>query len=191
MGAISTNIDAAPRYAGLRMSADAYLALPSDGCKYELINGVVYMSPSASFPHQMIAAEIMLQIGMFLEQRPIGVVVADMDIRLSNEQVFRPDVIFLASEKAARCGAAVTVAPDVAVEVISPDSRENDADIKRKAYEVAGIGEYWLIDPNQETFAFLRLTAGQYLEQTVTGDDFESTAIPGFHLDLPRIRRLF
>jgi len=191
MGLISTHTEVSAGYAGRRMSADAYLALLPDTRKYELINGVVCMSPSASFSHQMIAGEVMLQIGMFLERRSIGVVVAEVDVRLSDEQVFRPDVVFLTSEKAARCGVAVTVPPDVAIEVVSPDSRENDAEIKRKAYEIAGISEYWLIDPIQENLTFLRLTAGRYLEQPASGDYFESAAIPGFRLDLSRIRRLF
>lgn len=49
------------RYAGLRMSADDYLALPDDGFRNELIDGVVVMTPSPDFDHQDVRGEIEFQ----------------------------------------------------------------------------------------------------------------------------------
>ena len=179
------------RYAGLRLSADEYLALPPDGFRYELIDGVVCMSPSASFTHQLIAAEIVIQIGAYLINNPIGVVTMEVDVRLADDRVYRPDVVYINSEKAARCDVHVTESPDLIVEVISADSRVDDTETKRGRYEEAGVGEYWLIDPTREELTFLRLVAGRYVEMPSTTAGYESSALPGFTLDVARIRRLF
>ena len=191
MSAIAPQHGQDARYRDQRMSADAFLALTPDGYRYELIDGVVRMSPSASFPHQLIAAEIVIQIGAFLKDHPIGVVATDVDIRFADDRVYRPDVIFLDSGKAARCGDRVTEMPDLIVEVVSPDSRDHDTRVKRTHYAQAGIGEYWVIDPIQEQMTFLQLRAGQFVELTTQRGSFESPALPGFQLDLDRIRRMF
>lgn len=191
MSAIAPQHGQNARYRDQRMSADAFLALSPDGFRYELIDGVARMSPSASFPHQLIAAEIVIQIGAFLKDHPIGVVATDVDIKLADDRVYRPDVIFLGMDKATRCGNHVTEMPDLIVEVISPDSLDHDTRVKRGHYALAGIGEYWLIDPIQEQMTFLQLRAGQYA-QLPSGDDwFKSPTLPGFELDLAQIRRLF
>ena len=54
--AVSEHIEAA--YRGLRMSADEFLEIPDDGYNYELIDGVVMMSPSPSPQHQALATEL-------------------------------------------------------------------------------------------------------------------------------------
>lgn len=190
MSAIAPQHDHA-RYDGWRLSADDYLALPPDGFRYELIDGVVRMSPSASFTHQLIAAEILIQIGAYLTKHPIGVATMEVDIKLADGCVYRPDVVFLNSEKASRCGVHVTEPPDLIVEVISVESRIDDTETKRGRYEAAGVGEYWLIDPAREELTFLQHVAGRYVEMTPSQDGFDSSAIPGFRLDLSRIRRLF
>jgi len=191
MSAIAPQPGQVARYRDQRMSAEDFLALPPDGYRYELIDGVARMSPSASFPHQLIAAEIVIQIGAFLKDHPIGVVATDVDIRLADNRVYRPDVIFLGSDKAARCGDHVTEMPDLIVEVVSPDSRDHDTRVKRGHYALSGIGEYWLIDPIQEQMLFLQLRAGQYAELAAIADAFASPTLSGFHLDLVRIRRMF
>ncbi len=84
------------------MTADEFLALGETDERLELIDGIVCMSPGASFPHQRIVAEISLQIGVFLRSRPVGAVAFEVDVRLSDRLVYRPDLIYLSTEKAAR-----------------------------------------------------------------------------------------
>ena len=149
------------------------------------------MSPSASFWHQRIAAEIVRQIGDYLVQRPIGEVAVEVDIRLRDDLVYRPDVVFLRSEKAARCGDAITEIPDLVVEVISPDSRNYDTRTKREDYQTAGVGEYWLIDPKKQALSFLVLREGTFQTAPAQGESYSATVLPGLKLDLARIRRMF
>lgn len=178
-------------YPGLRMTADGFLALPEDRRHYELVDGVVVMSPSPSFWHQEIIAEILFQIRAFLEDRPLGTVVTDIDVKLTDDLVYRPDIVFLNAAKAARVDVRVTEAPDLIVEVISPDSRGYDSRTKREDYERAGVGEYWLIDPEKEAFTFLLHRGGSFHEVAPAAQRHAASVLPGFELDLERVRRLF
>lgn len=182
---------AAPRYRGLRMTADAYLALEPDGFRYELVAGVVRMSPSPTPRHQRIAAEVMFQIAAFVRARDLGVVLAEVDVRLDDDLVYRPDLVYLSRERAAGMDERITVAPDLVVEVVSADSRAHDARTKRDDYERCGVGEYWLIDPQRDAFLFLRLAGGRFVAVPVEGDAYDAAVIPGLRLDLAAIRAVF
>lgn len=175
---------------GLRMTADEFLALGETYERLELIDGVVCVSPGASLPHQRIIVELGRQVGAFLRMNPIGISAANVDVRLSDRLVYRPDLIYLSNEKAARCGARVTEVPDVVVEVISPDSSRLDRETKKRDYEHAGVHEYWIIDPLEPSMEFYRLQTGRFVAAAAGENHFESRAIPGFVLELPPIRAI-
>lgn len=176
----------------LRMTADEFLALGETFERLELIDGAVCVSPSGSLPHQRIIVELAGQLGAFLRKSQIGIAVMSVDVRLTDRLVYRPDLIYLFNEKAARCGARVTDVPDVIVEVISPDSSRLDPETKKRDYEHAGVQEYWIIDPLESSFEFYHLENGRFVAAPApaAGDRFESRAIPGFALELPPIRAI-
>ena len=104
--------------------------------------------------------------------------------RLSEFYAPEPDVGYVRPEHAAIVEETrINGAPDIAVEIVSHDSRDRDYGEKRDAYEAAGVEEYWIIDPLQKRCEFLRLVNGAYevvpLEQNTI---FRSTVIPGFWL---------
>ncbi len=176
---------------GRRMTAEEFLALPESTERYELIDGVVIMSPSASFWHQRIVTEIVRQISAYLESHPIGVVVTDVDVRIAEDVVYRPDILFLTNSKAERVTTAVTETPDLLVEIVSPSSRALDVQTKRGDYEAAGVREYWVIDPRKNALVFLVLESGRYRETSAAGESYTSAVLPGFKPDLARLRQLF
>lgn len=186
-----------PRYPGLRMSADEYFALPNDGFWYELVDGLVCMSPSPTPRHQVIATEIVGQIWAFLRDHPVGRVYCELDVNLGKgpgggDLVYRPDVMFIRAERLANQKLdRVRMAPDLIVEVVSSASGAYDRRTKFGDYERHEVGEYWIIDPQRGTWAFHRLEGGRYVEVKASRDQFASTAIPGFVLDLLRVRELF
>ncbi len=186
-----------PQYAGLRMSADEYFALPDDGFRYELVDGLVCMSPSPTPRHQVVATEIVGQIWAFLREKPVGRVYCELDVNLGKgpgggDLVYRPDVIFIRAERLAKKKLdRVRIAPDLIVEVVSASSGAYDRRTKFGDYERLGVGEYWIIDPQQGTLTFHRLENGRYVEGKASRDHFASSAIPGFVLDLLRVRELF
>ncbi len=182
-------------YHGLRMTAEEFMNLPECECKYELVDGVVFMSPSATPPHQRILTRIAHDIATYLDQNPIGEVYVEVDVNLGARHgrnvVYCPDVVYLRRERAEQSQERISGAPDLVVEVISFDSRQYDSITKKDDYERCGVTEYWLIDPLESKMTFYVRQGEKFAESAPDGDTFTSTAIPGFTLDLQRIRQLF
>lgn len=181
----------APRYAGLRMSADEYLRLSDDGHWYELVDGVVLLSPSPTPQHQQVAGEIHYQIMAFLRTRRLGSAYLETDVRLDETLVYRPDLVFVRAERVLENWELIRHPPDLVLEVVSPKNRRYDIETKKPDYERYGVGEFWLIDPRRKTMTFYRLEAGRYVEVAPEQDRLPSTAIPGFILDLAEVRKSF
>src|SRR5438876_8021017 len=71
-----------------------YAALPVDGKRYEIVDGVLYMSPSPSIIHQRIAGRIFRYLATYVEDAGLGLVLdAPTDVELSPIDVFQPDVL--------------------------------------------------------------------------------------------------
>lgn len=180
-----------PQYAGLRMQAEEYFRLANDGHRYELVNGVVILSPSPTPRHQQVMLKIAAQLSAFLEKHPVGAAYPETDVRLDENLVYRPEIVFLRTERVLDNWERIRTAPDLVVEIVSPASRRYDAETKRSDYERYGVREYWLIDPDRETMTFYRLESGRYVETAPKQDRLTSEAVPGFVLDLSAVRRAF
>jgi Uma2 family endonuclease len=142
-------------YAGQRMTADAFLEIQDDGRFYELVDGVVIVSPSPSPRHQQVLVDILLQLGNFLQVHPVGKVFAELDVHLGagptgGDIVLRPELMFIRGQRLSeivRPDEKVHGPPDLVVEIVSRGSRRIDTKTKKRDYERFGVREYWLIDP--------------------------------------------
>src|SRR5574337_313180 len=101
-----------PQYAGLRMSAEEYEALPDDGFQYELVDGVIVMSPSPTPQHQSVLAEILYQIKAHLRVNPVGLALPETDVRLGRDLVYRPEIVYLRAERVRENWQRIRTAPD-------------------------------------------------------------------------------
>jgi Uma2 family endonuclease len=178
------------------MTADEFLTIPDDGYNYELIDGVVIMSPSPSPKHQAITSEILAQIHWYLRTHRLGRVFAELDVHLGTgptggDLVYKPEVIFIRSERRPEMLDKIAGAPELVVEVISRGSRRLDSQTKKADYERFGVQEYWLADPERKRITFYRLIEGRFEEVSPAGTAFTSRAVPGFVLDLTPIHELF
>lgn len=193
---ITTTTHGAEALHGLRMTAEEYAALPECDGWYELIDGVVCMSPSPLPLHQRIAARLTGQIIAFLDAHPVGEAFVEVDVFLGEgprggDLVYRPDIVFIRQSRLPRGMERITGAPDLVVEIISNTSRRYDHETKKSDYERCGVPEYWIIDPYRKELAFYLLRQGRYVLAPAQGDQFGSEAIPGFSLDLNRLRKSF
>lgn len=184
------------RYYGLRMTAEEYFDLEDDGFLYELVDGVVCTSPSPSPIHQALMAEITTQLGIYLRSAPVGRTFPEVDVHLGRassgaDLVYRPDIVFVRTERLSEIGDHISGPPDMVAEIVSSSSRRYDSETKKNDYERCGVREYWLIDPERETMTFYRLQDGRFAEVPTSDDGFTSEAVPGFALDLPRVREAF
>lgn len=153
----------------------AYAALPDDGNRYEIIDGVLYMAPAPIPDHENIAALIIGRLVVAIEDTNCGRVFVSPDVHVGSS-VLRPDVVVVLREHAGVIAEKNLVGPpDLVVEVASPSTAAYDRDAtvgKRGAYARAGIAEYWLIDPELRTIEVLTLNDDVYMSLGIfQGDD--------------------
>src|SRR5512137_1000027 len=123
---IATLFDTPPQ---ARMSAQDYIASPQSEHKSDLIEGVFVMASPASFEHANIQQLVITTLSNFVNAQKLGVVLGEnAAYRLNEENVYQPDISFVSNERLLLAGEVyVHGAPDLAVEVISPSSRQYDA----------------------------------------------------------------
>ena len=126
-----------------------------DDTRYELIDGVaIAMAPAPLLEHQEVSGRLYAQLVAQLEGHPCRPFVAPVDVRLpkpgqsddESDTVLQPDV-FVVSRDELIDRRGVAGAPDFVVEVLSPATAARDQIEKKKAYERAGVREYWLVHP--------------------------------------------
>jgi Uma2 family endonuclease len=163
----------------------------------ELINGTAYVRepPSPSRSHQEMVGELYRQVANALEDKPCRVYVAPFDVRLPKateeddlvDTVVQPDV-FIVSDLKKLDARGMRGAPDWVAEVLSPSTSRHDQTLKLSAYERAGVGEVWLIDPIDLMLTIHRLEAGHYGRATTLElkGRTQLTAVPGVTIDWGR-----
>ena len=141
-----------------------YAALPDDGHRYEIVDGVLYMAPSPNRSHQNTAFEIASYLRTHVKLTGLGqVYIAPFDVELNSQTVVQPDVIVVLNHDLNRITESRIVgAPDLVVEVSSPGTVGYDREKKQQNYARAGVPEYWIADPWSRTVEVLSLVAGGY-----------------------------
>lgn len=123
-------------------------ALPDDGQRHEIIDGVHYVTPSPAARHQFVVTRLLVELALWLERHPVGwVLTSPSDIELADDTIVQPDVLVLprTSERPPRDWKSAGL-PILAIEVLSPSTRSRDRIVKRLRYQRAGIAEYWIVD---------------------------------------------
>ncbi len=161
-----------------------YLDLPDDGQRYEIIEGVLYMSNAPNIDHQFAVSEIHGELRQFVKAHKLGyVLTAPFEVHLAEKtRPVQPDVLFIKTERWPGAGAKFFEgAPDLVVEVLSPSTAHVDKHIKFDAYEKAGIPEYWLVNPKTCSVEVWTLARGEYaiLGEFVGEELISSAILPG------------
>lgn len=164
-----------------------------DGNRYELIEGEIYVSAAPGLPHQLVLTNLLIELGMFLRENPIGVIVSGPGTIFSNYDAVIPDIVIIRNERwdSVTSNQKVTGAPDIVVEILSPgaENRRRDLEIKRRLYAKYGVAEYWIVDNDDRAIAIYRLQ-NQVLESAATfrdDDVLTSPLLPGFELTVRSI----
>jgi Uma2 family endonuclease len=141
-----------------------YAALPDDGQRYEIVNGVLVMAPAPTPEHQSIAVRIAYYLFPHVDLAGIGrLLPSPIDVELGPKQVFQPDVVVILNAHLDRIAAKRIIgAPDLVVEVVSPGSGVMDRIAKYAVYARAGIPEYWIVKPESRTVEVFVLEDGEY-----------------------------
>ncbi len=164
---------------------DDYAALPEDGKRYEIVDGVLYkMPPSPNGFHQGATNLFATYLTIHIQFAGLGRVYAGpLDVELAAGTVVQPDVLVLLNANLHKITfSRIIGAPNLAVEVSSPSTVKHDKSTKLKAYALAGVSEYWLADPKAHTIEVLFLEDGAYRSAGVFSGEqtLPSRVVPNF-----------
>ncbi|MGI8536251.1 MAG: Uma2 family endonuclease [Mycobacteriales bacterium] len=149
---------------------------PDDGHRYELIDGVLIVSPGPDLPHQDVVGNPHLLLRAACPPE-LKVVLAPFDVVLAEDTVLEPDLLVAPRSHFTR--RELPGAPLLAVEVLSPSTRRFDLLVKRDRLQQAGAPSYWLIDPNEPSVIVLELRDGAYLRVAhLRGDEAYDVTLP-------------
>ena len=129
-------------------TAEDYFKLPQ-GAPYQLIGGKLVMNPSPIPYHQEISRKLSQKIGSFIEENNLGTLYySPLDVIFSEQEVYQPDIIFISNDNANIIREKnIQGPPDMAIEILSPETAYYDLREKFKVFEKCGVKEYWIVDP--------------------------------------------
>ena len=168
-----------------------------EGTRGEIIDGEAVMMAPPSTAHQLISMELARQLANFLEGRKCRVLPAPFAVRLFEragdkpedvQTVVEPDLsVVCDSAKLDKYGCRG--APDLVVEVLSPSTQRHDRLVKLDLYQRAGVLEYWIVSPEEQTVQVLLLRGGLLLPHELYGpeDIAKVNVLEGCFVELSKV----
>lgn len=137
--------------------------LPEDGRSYEVIDGVLYVSPSPHQIHQLLSRRLQFFFYQFELEDQGYIYDAPMDLIMPGCTPVQPDLMFLLPEQFHQIQEKwIEGPPHVVVEILSPDSASRDRVRKLRKYASCGVPYYLLVDPVAQTLEVLHLDGATY-----------------------------
>lgn len=168
----------------LTMTEEEFIAWAGEDVRAEWVDGSAIMMSPASREHADLNGWLTNVLRPFVESNDLGKILGpEYAIRLAEQRRRRvPDVVYIAKECIDRMTTNhVEGAPDLAIEIVSPDSESRDWREKYHEYQTAGVREYWVIDPmSQHAEVYALDDKGQYHLIEPHDGKIASIALPGF-----------
>ena len=167
-----------------RMSYEEFLAWCDEDTLAEWVDGEVVIYSPVSRRHQEVQKFLLGLLDGYVRARGLGIVLgAPFQMYLGPLKRGRePDVLFVKKENLGRLRETHLDGPaDLVVEVVSEDSRLRDYGEKLAEYELGGVEEYWIVDPERNEVRFFQRKEGRFVP--VFPDEagiHRAAAIPGF-----------
>ncbi len=168
------------------VSIEEYLAQYATG-RYEWIAGTVFRLPPATARHDRLTVYVRQILETYFAFSPVGRVrLAPFVMRL-NESLRQPDLQIILNKNPGRLTESMMIGPaDICIEVVAPGSVVRDYGEKFEAYERAGVGEYWLLDPARREARFFRVSeTGLYASAALdSASCYRTPRLPALALDV-------
>jgi Uma2 family endonuclease len=181
----------------LRMSIDEYLSADfPEGHRYELVKGVVEMSPIPDIPHDRVVNKLHRWLMLSAEGRPdvVGYMSQRFAVTISTRETARePDFgVYGPAESPLQPGRKWRdLTPMLVIEVVSQGQEPRDYDDKRRDYWDAGVSEYWIADPQRKTLTVLSRHRVDWAEQVFSvGDAYHPANLPGLEIPVDELFRI-
>ena len=151
---------------------------------YELIDGMVMMSPRPAKQHQNISGNLYFEMRKLLDHTSCKPLL-EVDLALE-DNILVPDIIVLCNDDMK--GTRQTTPPLIVIEIVSPSSTSRDYVIKRRKYEELGIQEYWIVSPEEKciwVFHYAQDKQIHYCEDEI--NILQSEVLPELTIDLEHV----
>ena len=151
--------------------------------KADLIDGIIHIAPPESIDENDLFLWLLVSLSVYVKSKGLGEVFGSrVAFRLGDSHCPEPDIAFVAKDRRHLARKIYFDGPpDLAVEIVSPESVDRDYVKKRSLYEEAGVREYWIIDEELKKVVLLRLgRAGRFREVRPVKGILRSQVIPGF-----------
>lgn len=166
--------------------------------RIELISGAAFMQATPSRIHQEISVAIVSQLYNFLEGKRCKVYPTPFGVRLFERDGDSPDDvdtmvepdISVVCDKSKLDKLGCKGAPDLIVEILSPSTQRHDRLVKLNLYQRAGVREYWIVNPEDQTVQVMLLDGGGILqlhEIYGCGDIARVNVLDGCFIDLGKV----
>jgi Uma2 family endonuclease len=142
-----------------RYTVDDLDRFPSDGNRYELLDGVLFVTPAPVPLHEEVVSRLFRMLVRHVEPWPSVRLAAKSEVVLRPDHKLEPDLQLYRAERIPRSWGEVEDRW-LAVEVASPSTRVYDREYKLDGYLALGVREVWLVDPRERTVVAGRRGAG-------------------------------
>lgn len=168
-----------------------------EGELVEIIEGEVLLFSTPSRFHQDISGEMFRQLANYLDGKKSRVYAAPFAVRLFEQDgdtpedvdtMVEPDLSVVCDRnKLDKYGCKG--APDLVIEILSPSTQRHDRLVKLNLYQRAGVREYWIVSPEDQTVQVLTLSNGLLLPHEVygRGDIARVNVLEGCFIDLGKV----
>lgn len=156
------------------MTADELFMMKDDGFRYELVKGELRQMSPAGSEHGAIIMNLAVPLAQYVRANNLGVVFGaetGFKIATSPDTVRAPDIAFVRRERIPQTGIPKEFwpgAPDLAVEVLSPDDRARKVNEKIDDWLASGVSAVWVVNPKRRSVTVHR---SQKETQTLLEDD--------------------
>jgi Uma2 family endonuclease len=169
---------------------EQYLRLTDQTHRFvEFTEGSVEVLPLPTRKHQAISRVLFLAFLSFVQGIGGTVFYAPLRRRVIPGRFREPDLVLLLNVNDPRNQNAFWLGADLVVEIVSPDYVERDTVIKRADYAEAGILEYWIVNPEEQTITVLKLEGSAYIAHGVfgRGETATSALLTGFTMSVDAV----
>jgi Uma2 family endonuclease len=167
------------------VSFEEFCQCVTEDQKADLIDGVIYMASPENTDANDLYGWLFSILRFYVAKKKLGRIFGSrVAFQLSEYNAPEPDIAFVRRDHMDRVTRGrVHGPPDLAIEIVSPESVERDYEKKRERYQEFGVTEYWIIDEHEEHVHLLRLGRdGAYREARPRKGVLTSQVVTGFWL---------
>ncbi|MFQ3614632.1 MAG: Uma2 family endonuclease, partial [Cyanobacteriota bacterium] len=177
-----------------RFTSSDLALMPEDGKRYEVIDGDLHVTHQPNWHHQFAASRLYRFLDEWSEATGLGLANTAPGVIFAEDEDVAPDVVWISQTRlrtALGADGKLHSAPELAIEVLSPGSRNvsRDKQTKLKLYSRRGVQEYWVVDwQQQQVEVYQRQQEQLALLKTCLGEDkLSSPLLPGFECPISRL----